>query len=270
MNPDGSANQEEEEAGEEAKEDADGREHERQTVAEGQLEVWTQCGALVLDVDVYHAQHLQPQHVHHHHTQQEKTRCQEETTSSFVQAVAGKRGGTDDEEPTECHGHHADEHEDAPEASVNDGRVILSAVVSLVRYRKWEEVGRHAHFRVRLIREPELPQKVFIGHVAFERTPPEKAFVVEGDVAGVLLDQQISTLDGDPTQGSRFGGVRRAALGGQQPVVGPEGEEDEHSRQSPEEPGEKQRHAELHGPRPAGHSATGCPRSVRNPPPEEP
>lgn len=199
VNPDGSANQQEEEASEEAEEDADRREHEGQTIAEGQLEVWTECGALVLDVDVHHVQHLQPQHVHHHHTQQEETRCQEETTSRFVQAVAGKRSSTDDEEPTECHSHHTDEHEDAPEASVNDGRIILGAVVGLERYRKWEEVGRHAHFGVRLSCEPELPQKDFVGHVASERTPPEKAFVVQGDIAGGFLDQQISALDGDPT-----------------------------------------------------------------------
>lgn len=61
-------------------------------------------------------------------TYQERTRtcifksltwCQEEAASGFVQAVAGKRCSADDDEAAEHHGHHADQHEDAPEAPVN-------------------------------------------------------------------------------------------------------------------------------------------------------
>lgn len=73
MNLDGSANEEEEKTSKEAEEDADRGEHEWEAVAEGQLEAWTHCGALVVHVHVHHIQNLKPQHVHHHHTQQEKT-----------------------------------------------------------------------------------------------------------------------------------------------------------------------------------------------------
>lgn len=73
MNVDGSANEEEEQTGEEAEEDGDGGKHEREAIGEGQLEAWTQCGALVVHVHVHHIQNLKPQHVHHHHTQQGKT-----------------------------------------------------------------------------------------------------------------------------------------------------------------------------------------------------
>lgn len=43
-------------------------------------------------------------------------------------------------------------------------------------------------------------------------------------------------------------GVRGAALGGQQPVIRPKGEEDEDGRQRPKEACEEQRHAQLHSP----------------------
>lgn len=105
------------------------------------------------------------------------TWCQEEAASGFVHAVAGKRCRADDDEPAQHHGHHADQHEDAPEAPVNcraeggsadggrehprtadlqwevltDGRVVFSGVVGLVRDGEWEEVGVHAHFGVRLV-----------------------------------------------------------------------------------------------------------------------
>lgn len=146
MNLDGSPDEEEEEAGQEAEENANRGKHERQAIVEGQLEVWTQCGALVVYVDVHHVQHLHPQYVHDHHTKQEETRCQEKPASCFIQAVAGERSSTDDEESTKHHGCHTNEHEDAPEASVDYGRIILRSVVGLMRHREWEEVSMHAHF----------------------------------------------------------------------------------------------------------------------------
>lgn len=146
MNLDGSANEEEKKAGQETEEDADGGKHEGQTIVEGQLEVSTHCSALVFYVDIHHIQHLHPQDVHHHHTEQENTRCQEESSPCFIQAVAGERSSTDDEEPTEHYSCHTDKHEDAPEASVDYGRIILCGIVGLMRHREWEEVGVHANF----------------------------------------------------------------------------------------------------------------------------
>lgn len=54
MNLDGSPHEQEEEAGQEAEEDADGSKHEGEAVLEGQLEAWAHGGALVLHVDVHH------------------------------------------------------------------------------------------------------------------------------------------------------------------------------------------------------------------------
>lgn len=145
VNLDGSANEEEKKAGQEAEENANGGKHERQTIVEGQLEIWTQR-ALVVYVDIHHIQHLQPQYVHHHHTQQEKTRCQEEAAPCFIQAMAGKRSSTDDDEPTKHNSCHTNEHKDAPEASVDYGRIILCDIMGLMRHGEREEVGGCAHF----------------------------------------------------------------------------------------------------------------------------
>lgn len=73
VNLDWSADEEEEEAGEEAEEDADGSEHEGQAVVDGQLEPGTHNRALVVYIETHHSQHLHPQHKHHHHNQQEQT-----------------------------------------------------------------------------------------------------------------------------------------------------------------------------------------------------
>lgn len=203
MNLDCSANEEEKKAGQEAEEDANRGKHEGQTIVEGQLEARTHCRALVVYVDIHHIQHLQPQYVHHHHTQQEKARCQEEAASCFVQAVTGERSSADDDEPTEHYSCHTNEHKDAPEASVDYGRIILCGIVGLVRHWEWEEVGVHAHFGVRLICEPELPQQVVITHAASKRAPPEEALMVQSDIRSALLQHHISRLYGHTAQASR-------------------------------------------------------------------
>lgn len=203
MNVDGSANEEEKKASQEAEEDANRGKHEGQTIVKGQLEAWTHCRTLVVYVDIHHIQHLHPQYVHHHHTQQEKARCQEEATSCFIQTVAGERSCTDDDEPTEHDSCHSNEHKDAPEASVDYGRIILCGIVGLMRHWEWEEVGMHAHFGVRLICEPELPQQVVITLTASKRTPPEKALVVQSDISRALLQHHISRLYGHSAQASR-------------------------------------------------------------------
>lgn len=77
MDLNGPTNEEEEESGQEAEEDADGGKHEGQTVAEGQLIIWTH-GLMVVHVVLHHVQHLNPQNIHDHHHQQENTWSREE------------------------------------------------------------------------------------------------------------------------------------------------------------------------------------------------
>lgn len=74
---------------------------------------------------------------------------------------------------------------------------------------------------------------------------------INGECAINRCDAPDTHLYGHIAQLRRPTGVVVAALGGQQPVIRPEGEEDEHGRQRPKDPGEEQRHAQLHGPRPA-------------------
>lgn len=72
VDPNSSSNKEEEKAGHEAEEDANGCKHEGQPVADGQLKAWTQRGTLAADIHIQDIQNLKPQHVHHHHAQQEQ------------------------------------------------------------------------------------------------------------------------------------------------------------------------------------------------------